>query len=303
MSTGPTTLPKKGPQERAARRRLLPRLRDARIRSKLALILVVPVAAVLALATVRLLDVGREAYQADLIRSLTSLSTDISALTQDIHQERMAAVNLLAAPSSKPDAYNLHVRRTDERIAAYNADRRKLGDVPAAVRERLRAIDDHLATLNTTRQEVLDRKQMPVSEAVLRYGVVLTDLVSYGDALGQVSGGRRRRGKPPGGCRVRAGQVGYRGAAGGGLHRALRQPPRRGTVLRVRGDPDQPAGGAAGLLAGRHPRAAGTGGEGGQRRRGGAGRPGGRRCEPDRSATARWSPRWTPQPRWAPLPT
>ena len=188
MSSGPTTLPDNDPKAHAATRRWFPRLRDARIRSKLALILVVPVAAVLALATVRLVAVGQGAYDATLVHSLTRLSVEVSGLTQDIHKERMAAAAFLADPAAKVEPYNLHVRRTDERITAYNAQRRDLGEVPPAVRDRLRSIDDHLGTLNGTRQEVLDRKQMPVAEAVLRYGVILTDLVAYGEVLGQVSG-------------------------------------------------------------------------------------------------------------------
>ncbi|BCL13986.1 sensor histidine kinase [Micromonospora sagamiensis] len=188
MSTAPTTLPESGQPTQEKRRRRLPRLRDARIRSKLALILVVPVAAVVALATVRLISVGEGAYEANQARSLTALSVDISALTQDLHRERMAAATYLASPTAKPDSFNLHVRRTDQRVSQYNAQRRELGEVPSAVRDRLRIVDDHLATLNATRQEVVDRRQMPVSAAVLRYGVVLADLVGYGDALAQLPG-------------------------------------------------------------------------------------------------------------------
>ncbi|MFE0591161.1 nitrate- and nitrite sensing domain-containing protein [Micromonospora echinospora] len=188
MSTAPTTLPESGQPTQEKRRRRLPRLRDARIRSKLALILVVPVAAVVALATVRLISVGEGAVEANQARSLTALSVDISALTQDLHRERMAAATYLASPTAKPDSFNLHVRRTDQRVSQYNAQRRELGEVPSAVSDRLRIVDDHLATLNATRQEVVDRRQMPVSAAVLRYGVVLADLVGYGDALAQLPG-------------------------------------------------------------------------------------------------------------------
>ncbi|SCL40846.1 Signal transduction histidine kinase [Micromonospora pallida] len=188
MSTAPTTLPESGQPTQEKRRRRLPRLRDARIRSKLALILVVPVAAVIALATVRLVSVGEGAYEANAARTLTALSVDISALTQDLHRERMAAATYLASPAAKPDSFNLHVRRTDQRVEQYNAQRRELGEPPTAVRDRLRIIDDHLATLNATRQEVVDRRQMPVSAAVLRYGVVLADMVAYGDALAQLPG-------------------------------------------------------------------------------------------------------------------
>ncbi|SCG56104.1 sensor histidine kinase [Micromonospora inositola] len=189
MSTGPTTLPERLGADPRNRRRRLPRLRDARIRSKLALILVVPVAAVIALATIRLVSVGEGAYDATRIRSLTALSIDISALSQDLHKERMAAAGYLAAPDQKPDDYNLRVRRTDERITAYREERGRLDELPASVRDRLKVIDDHLATLNGTRQEVLDRQQMPVAEASLRYGIILTDLVSYGDTLAQQPGG------------------------------------------------------------------------------------------------------------------
>ncbi|WP_446216928.1 sensor histidine kinase [Micromonospora sp. IBHARD004] len=189
MSTGPTTLFESPGADLRNRRRRLPRLRDARIRSKLALILVVPVAAVIALATIRLVSVGEGAYDATRIRSLTALSIDISALGQDLHKERMAAAVYLAAPDQKPDDYNLRVRRTDERITAYREERGQLDELPASVRDRLKVIDDHLTTLNGTRQEVLDRQQMPVSEASLRYGIILTDLVSYGDTLAQQSGG------------------------------------------------------------------------------------------------------------------
>lgn len=188
MRTGPTTLPDNGPRKRRAPLRWVPRLRDARIRSKLALILVVPLAAVAALATVRLVDVGQGALDARTVRAMAELSVDVSALAQDVHKERMAALSFLANNETDAEAYNVQVRRTDERIAAYTAQRAAAGDLPAAVDRQLIDIDDHLGTLNATRQEVLDRRQMPVQEAVLRYGVILSDLVSYGEVLGQVSG-------------------------------------------------------------------------------------------------------------------
>ncbi|WP_433264360.1 sensor histidine kinase [Micromonospora vinacea] len=187
MSTGPTTLPALGDSDRRARRGM-PRLRDARIRSKLALILVVPVAAVIALATVRLISVGEGAFDATRARSLTALSIDVSALTQDLQSERMAAAAYLANPQQPADAYNLRVRQTQQQVDQYRTERGRIGEVPAALRDRLAAIDDHLATLDGTRQEVLDRRQMAVAEAVLRYGVILTDLVSYGDGLAQLPG-------------------------------------------------------------------------------------------------------------------
>jgi signal transduction histidine kinase len=189
VSSPPTTLPDSGAAGRGNGRRWIPRLRDTRIRSKLALILVVPVAAVVALATARLVDSGQRAADAGLVRELTSLATDVSALAHETHQERMAAAKLLDAPGVQdPGVYNAQARKTDERIAAYVAARKDLGDAPDAVETRLARIDDHLATLNGTRQDVISNEQVSVSEAVLRYGVVITDLVSYGEVLGQFAG-------------------------------------------------------------------------------------------------------------------
>ncbi len=193
MSTGSTTLPaSSGIQQ--PKRRWLPQLRNARIRSKLALILVVPVAAVIALATVRLITVGEGAYDATRAKALTELSVDISALTQDLHTERMAAAVYISSTGeaeAAADAYNLRVRSTDERVQAYREERELFDELPTAVSDRVAAIDGHLETLDAIRQQVLDRAQMAVAESALRYGVILTDLVAYGDGLAQLPGDER----------------------------------------------------------------------------------------------------------------
>ncbi|WP_028192247.1 nitrate- and nitrite sensing domain-containing protein [Salinispora pacifica] len=193
MSTGPTTLSARSGIPQPKRRRL-PQLHNARIRSKLALILVVPVAAVIALATVRLITVGEGAYDATRAKALTELSIDISALTQDLHTERMAAAVYIASTGeaeAAADAYNLQVRRTDERVRAYREERELFDELPAAVSDRVAAIDGHLETLDAIRQQVRERKQMAVAESALRYGVILTDLVAYGDGLAQLPGDER----------------------------------------------------------------------------------------------------------------
>ena len=174
-----------GTRERRGR---FPRLRDARIRSKLALILFVPLVAVLALATVRLVDVGGQALDARQVEDLTRLSTDVSDLTQYIHKERMAAAEYLATPKAAAGGYNAAIALSDQRIKRYTADRGALDDAPTAVQARLERIDGHLQTMNATRKKVTDRDEIAVSEVVLRYGVVLTDLVGYGEVLSQYAG-------------------------------------------------------------------------------------------------------------------
>ncbi|MET8151598.1 nitrate- and nitrite sensing domain-containing protein [Actinoplanes sp. NPDC005259] len=166
----------------------MPRLRDARIRSKLALILFVPLLAVLALATVRLVDVGGRALDARQVEQLTRLSTDVSRLTQYLHKERMAAAQYLAVPGAERDDFNAAIEQSDAQIQKYTADRRELDEPPAAVQDRLVRIDDHLQTMDATRTKIADRDEIAISEAVLRYGVVITDLVGYGEVLSQYAG-------------------------------------------------------------------------------------------------------------------
>jgi len=148
------------------------------------MILLVPLLAVLALAAVRLVDVGSRAYDANQVEQLTRLSTDVSQLTQSMHAERMAAAQYLATPTAGPEAYNAAIRQTDAQIQTYTTARNAIRNPPAAVQDRLNRIDDHLRTMDATRQRVIARKEIAVSEAVLRYGVVITDLAAYGDALG-----------------------------------------------------------------------------------------------------------------------
>jgi signal transduction histidine kinase len=180
------------PSARKERRRVLPRLRDARIRSKLALILVVPVVAIVGLATARLVDSGRRAVDAELVRSLTELSTDINALSDEVQKERMSAAGFLAglpAPDNVTDkAFNAQVSNTDNRIAEYTRERNGLGDLPSSVQDRLNNIDGKLSTINNIRQEVLAKQSTAVSEVVTRYGVILTDLVAYSEVIGQIAG-------------------------------------------------------------------------------------------------------------------
>jgi len=149
--------------------------------------LVIPVVAILALAGLRLIDSGRRALDADLVGALTSLSADVSSLTHELHRERMLAAEFLSNRGAGPEPYNEQWRVTDSLARRYADARARLGEVPAGVLERLRRIDEHLTTLNGIRQDVSGR-QVSVSQVVLRYGVMITDLVGYREEIAQVPG-------------------------------------------------------------------------------------------------------------------
>ncbi|GAA2333898.1 sensor histidine kinase [Dactylosporangium salmoneum] len=165
----------------------LPRLANARIRSKLGLILLIPILAIVTLAAFRLGDAGRRAGDAERVGALTRLSADVSALAQQVHLERMAAAALLSSTAATPEAYNRQIVRTDGAVANYTGRRDSLGDVPGAVRERLDRIDDQLDSLAAIRKDVAGRPGVSVAEVLVRYGVVVDDLVAYREAVAQVS--------------------------------------------------------------------------------------------------------------------
>jgi nitrogen fixation/metabolism regulation signal transduction histidine kinase len=169
------------------RRLFRSRLRDARIRSKLGLILIIPLVAVVALAAVRLVDSGQRALAADLVQSLARVSAEASDVSHELHLERMRAAQLLADPAGDAGELTAQAARTDQAIAAYVAARDELGQVPTLVQERLDRVDDQLATLDATRQEMVGSSDVTVSGAVLRYGVMLGDIISYQESVAQVA--------------------------------------------------------------------------------------------------------------------
>ena len=163
------------------------RLRDARIRSKLGLILIIPLIAVVALAAVRLLESGQRALAADLVQSLASVSAEASTVSHELHLERMQAARLLADPATETEQFNTQAARTDQAVAAYQGARDELGELPGLVEERLDRVDEQLATLDSTRQEVVGGSNVTVSGAVLRYGVMLSDIIAYQESVAPVA--------------------------------------------------------------------------------------------------------------------
>ena len=152
-STQPPTYPASGPQPGgfATGAGVPPRpfwsVRDTRMRSKLALILFVPLVAVLALAALRLVDVENRERDAGQVEQLVKLSAHVSDVMQDMHAERMIAAAYLASAASDRTAYTAAIKQTDDQIQAYATNRRMLNGAPHAVRDALDHIDNRLENL------------------------------------------------------------------------------------------------------------------------------------------------------------
>ncbi|WP_432837716.1 sensor histidine kinase [Dactylosporangium sp. CA-092794] len=148
----------------------------------------VPIAAILTLTALRLVDATSRATDASRVGALTTLSANVSQVAHEVHRERMAAAALLAAPApAVSDAFNRQTRATDVAIADYTARRGKLPAVPGDVQQRLNRIDEQIADIGKVRQ-VVNARGGSVPQVILRYGVVIDDLVAYREALSQVTG-------------------------------------------------------------------------------------------------------------------
>ncbi|GIG57310.1 hypothetical protein Lfu02_16820 [Longispora fulva] len=179
----------------APRRGRFPRLRDFRVRSKLGLILAVPITAIITLSAISLVDASQREGVADNVNSLARLSGNASDLVHHLQSERTAAVNLLAGLSDVPSYVAQH-NGTDVAVNDYKNVRNSLTGVGAAVDGKLKPIDDSLGRLKDLRQEVapppketagksIDR--ISLGAAVFRYDVLIDNLLGFRDTVWQTS--------------------------------------------------------------------------------------------------------------------
>ncbi|WP_040477508.1 sensor histidine kinase [Longispora albida] len=183
----PTT---KGAVPGATRRGRFPRLRDFRVRSKLGLILAVPITAIVTLSAVNLVDAGQRADAADDVRSLAVLSTQASGVVHALQNERTAAVNLLTQTSDdKP--FNGRKTSTTGAIAEYKVQRDSIGKTTTVIGNRLKTIDLEIAKLEALRQAVAKGttgdQGISIGDAMFRYDLFIDSLIDLRNAVWQAS--------------------------------------------------------------------------------------------------------------------
>ncbi|MGH2599994.1 MAG: nitrate- and nitrite sensing domain-containing protein, partial [Dehalococcoidia bacterium] len=162
------------------RRGALPRLRNVRIRSKLGVIMLVPVIALVAIAVVRLVDIGQSGLAANRAYTLMRLSESSAELTHHLQHERGDAANHLQAPEGHdPSHLSKAFAATEKAVKDYRSDRRRLADVPETLRGVLDSFDAKLDLLVTdTRQKIKDgRSRITISDAAFQYRILIADLI------------------------------------------------------------------------------------------------------------------------------
>ncbi|MGH3734929.1 MAG: nitrate- and nitrite sensing domain-containing protein, partial [Micromonosporaceae bacterium] len=176
------------------RRGLLPRLRNVRIRSKLGLILIIPIVALVGLAAVRLLEAGQSVLKATDAMRYAEVSQLAGKLASELQAERTFATAYLAGKESDQAAfkavYNEQLKITDKVINDYSAKRKQLSSVEPRLQEQLARIDTQIGfrELDELRDAVIARNQIRLSAAVYRYRIVIADLIAYRESLAHIAG-------------------------------------------------------------------------------------------------------------------
>ncbi|MEU4621669.1 nitrate- and nitrite sensing domain-containing protein [Actinoplanes sp. NPDC023801] len=179
MSTGSSAL--------AARRGSFRSPRKARLRSRLAGMLILPLVAVAVVSSMRLLEVGEESSDAERVAQLAELGTDLSALNRLLHDERMAAIQFLGAPNSAETGFREASKAVDAQVERYRTERAAITSIPERVEIRLTAVDGQLNGLSELRTTVAARGGGALPDVAQRYSALLAGLNGYEDLLSQVA--------------------------------------------------------------------------------------------------------------------
>ncbi|NUT38087.1 MAG: sensor histidine kinase, partial [Hamadaea sp.] len=164
-------------------------LRDARIRTKLAVVLLIPVISTVGLAAARLVDSNQRASEARLSTHLSTLSARVTALSYALHHERMSFAWFLATNSADAAKLSAPMAETDARVADYRQAQDALTELPESLEASTRRIDAHLDSLADIRKGAQARKDTSIAQVVLRYSVVLADMNGFvADAAESVAG-------------------------------------------------------------------------------------------------------------------
>ncbi|MGH3713652.1 MAG: nitrate- and nitrite sensing domain-containing protein [Micromonosporaceae bacterium] len=176
------------------RRGLLPRLRNVRIRSKLGLILIIPIVALVGLAVVRLAEAGQSVIQAEDAMRYAKVSQRAAELAEQLQSERsLAAAYLVGEEADRKtfkSAYDEQKQRTDKSITAYADARGELSSVEPNLKDLLSRIDGQLEIreLDDLRDAVDARNKLSLTAAVFEYRILIANLIAYRESLAHIAG-------------------------------------------------------------------------------------------------------------------
>lgn len=145
---------------------------------KLALLVAVPLVAVIGYAALALVTSVGQATDSGRLADEVSLARTAGVLTRDLHRERLASLALLQNPPTDDQRADFRAlaRKTDADAAAYRGQRDALSTVPDHFADVLDRIDTALADLPGLREQVVSGEHANLSAITFRYRIIAADL-------------------------------------------------------------------------------------------------------------------------------
>lgn len=162
-------------------------LRDRRIRGKLAVILALPLVAVVLLAGLIAAGAVSQAVQADQARRLVGLGGAAGELVDRLQQERAAAALVFArgGGATAEREYRERVAATEVAAGRFSAAVRGVR-LPTGLDAVMARVEVQVSGLAVLRQQVQGAPDVAASLVVFRYRAVVADLLAYRQGLSQV---------------------------------------------------------------------------------------------------------------------
>ena len=147
---------------------------------KLALLVAVPLIAVVGFAVLALITSVGQAVNSDRLVDQVTLARTAGVLTHDLHRERLASLAMLqAAPTAdQREEFGRLADRTDAHAADYREQRAALTTVPDHFADVLDRIDTALRDLPGLREQVLSGENANLSAITFRYRITAADFAT-----------------------------------------------------------------------------------------------------------------------------
>ena len=147
---------------------------------KLALLVAVPLIAVVGYAALALVTSVDQAVASGRLADQVALARTAGALTRDLHQERLASLAMLQNEPSdeQQQEFGGLAARTDIDAADYRRERAALSEVPDHLADVIGRIDTALDDLPGLREQVLSGEHVSLSAITFRYRIVAADLAT-----------------------------------------------------------------------------------------------------------------------------
>jgi signal transduction histidine kinase len=153
-------------------------LHNLQIRSKLAALLLVPLAAVIVLSSIGIASSASRAFKASRARSVTEFTGTLATLATELQEERTLAANYVAnGKSTGYSQMNAQFTQVDRQVVEFTRQERDLkldGYAPEVGRE-LRDVVTELGRLDAQRQAIA--QSAGVTDTLNRYGAIIKDIL------------------------------------------------------------------------------------------------------------------------------